>query len=47
MPKTYAAVASCGNLLPRALAGRLHKWVDGGRYARFFDNLEDGITLAA
>src|SRR6266849_5551293 len=24
------------NLLPRALAGRLHKWVEGGRYASLF-----------
>jgi type IV secretion system protein VirB4 len=33
------------NLLPRALARRLHKWVDGGRYARLFDNLEDTLTV--
>lgn len=23
----------------------MHKWVEGGRYARFFDNLEDTITV--
>ena len=34
------------NLLPRALAGRLHKWVEGGRYASLFDNLEDTLTFA-
>jgi type IV secretion system protein VirB4 len=33
------------NLLPRALGGRLHKWVDGGRYASLFDNVEDTLTL--
>ena len=33
------------NLLPRALAGRLHKWVDGGRYAGLFDNLHDTLTV--
>ena len=33
------------NLLPRALAGRLHKWVDGGRYASLFDNFEDTLTV--
>jgi type IV secretion system protein TrbE len=33
------------NLLPRALAGRLHKWVDGGRYASLFDNVEDTLTV--
>jgi type IV secretory pathway VirB4 component len=34
------------HLLPRALAGRLQKWVDGGRYARVFDNEEDTVTVA-
>jgi type IV secretion/conjugal transfer VirB4 family ATPase len=33
------------NLLPRALAARLHKWVDGGRYAALFDNVEDTLTV--
>jgi type IV secretion system protein TrbE len=33
------------NLLPRALAARLHKWVDGGRYASLFDNVEDTLTV--
>jgi type IV secretion/conjugal transfer VirB4 family ATPase len=33
------------NLLPRALANRLHKWTDGGRYASLFDNLEDTLTV--
>ena len=33
------------NLLPRALAGRLHKWIEGGRYATLFDNLDDTLTI--
>ncbi len=33
------------NLLPRALSARLHKWVDGGRYASLFDNVEDTLTI--
>jgi type IV secretory pathway VirB4 component len=33
------------NLLPRALAGRLHKWIEGGRYASLFDNLHDTLTV--
>ena len=33
------------NLLPRALGGRLHKWVDGGRYASLFDNVEDTFNV--
>jgi type IV secretion/conjugal transfer VirB4 family ATPase len=33
------------NLLPRALAGRLHKWIGEGRYASLFDNIEDTLTI--
>ena len=33
------------NLLPRALAGRLRKWVDGGRYADLFDHVEDTLDV--
>ena len=33
------------NLLPRALSARLHKWIDGGRYASLFDNLDDTLTV--
>jgi len=33
------------NLLPRALAGRLSKWVDGGRYADLFDHIEDTFDI--
>jgi type IV secretion system protein VirB4 len=31
--------------LPRHLADRLHKWVEGGQYGRLFDNTEDTLTL--
>ncbi len=33
------------NLLPRGLAARMRKWVDGGRYAGLFDNVEDTLTF--
>lgn len=33
------------NLLPRALMARLQKWIDGGRYAELFDNVEDTLTF--
>ena len=33
------------NLLPRALMARLQKWVDGGRYAELFDNVEDTLSF--
>jgi type IV secretion/conjugal transfer VirB4 family ATPase len=33
------------HLLPRALSARLSKWVDGGRYAALFDNVEDTLSV--
>jgi type IV secretion/conjugal transfer VirB4 family ATPase len=33
------------NLLPRALAQHLHRWVHGGPYGPLFDNVEDTLTL--
>ncbi len=33
------------NLLPRALGARLHKWVEGGRYAAMFDNPRDTLRI--
>lgn len=33
------------NLLPRVLMARLQKWVDGGRYAKLFDNVEDTLSF--
>jgi type IV secretion system protein VirB4 len=33
------------NLLPRALAQHLHRWVQGGPYAALFDNEEDTLTF--
>jgi type IV secretion system protein VirB4 len=35
------------NLLPRALATRLGKWVEGGRYADIFDHVEDTVSLSS
>jgi type IV secretion/conjugal transfer VirB4 family ATPase len=45
LDRSQRRLFTVANLLPRALAGRMHKWVEGGRYARFFDNLEDTITV--
>ena len=45
LDRTQRRLFTVANLLPRALAGRLHKWVEGGRYATFFDNLEDSISV--
>jgi len=33
------------NLVPREMARRLSKWVEGGRYADLFDHVEDTLTL--
>jgi len=33
------------NLLPRSLAARLSKWVEGGRYAELFDHVDDTLTM--
>jgi len=33
------------NLLPRPLAQYLHRWVQGGPYAAFFDHVEDTLTF--
>jgi type IV secretion system protein TrbE len=33
------------NLLPRALAMRLHKWIGEGRYASLFDNVQDTLAV--
>ena len=35
------------NLLPRPLMARLQKWVEGGRYADLFDNVEDTLDVRA
>ena len=34
------------NILPRALAQQLQRWVQGGQYADLFDHVEDTLTLA-
>jgi type IV secretion system protein TrbE len=44
---TQRRLFTLANLLPRALAARLHKWIEGGRYATLFDNLEDTFTVAS
>jgi type IV secretion/conjugal transfer VirB4 family ATPase len=33
------------NLLPRGLATRLQRWVEGGRYADLFDHVDDTLTF--
>ena len=45
LDRSQRRLFTVANLLPRALAGRLRKWVDGGRYASLFDNLDDTLTV--
>jgi type IV secretion system protein TrbE len=45
LDRSQRRLFTVANLLPRALASRLHKWVDGGRYASLFDNLDDTLTV--
>jgi type IV secretion system protein VirB4 len=33
------------SLVPRAIGARLHKWVEGGRYANVFDNPTDTLSV--
>jgi type IV secretion system protein TrbE len=45
LDRTQRRLFTLANLLPRGLAGRLHLWIEGGRYASLFDNLEDTLTV--
>jgi type IV secretion system protein VirB4 len=45
LERTQRRLFTLANLLPRALAGRLHKWIGDGRYASLFDNVEDTLTV--
>jgi type IV secretion system protein TrbE len=42
---TQRRLFTLANLLPRALASRLHKWIGEGRYASLFDNVQDTLTV--
>ena len=45
LDRTQRRLFTLANLLPRALAGRLHKWIGEGRYASLFDNIDDTLTV--
>ena len=45
LDRTQRRLFTLANILPRALGARLHKWVDGGRYAGLFDNIDDTLTV--
>ena len=44
LDRSQRRLFTLANLLPRALAGRLHKWIGEGRYASLFDNVDDTLT---
>lgn len=33
------------SLVPRSVCARLHRWIEGGRYAAVFDNISDTMSL--
>jgi type IV secretion system protein TrbE len=45
LERSQQRLFTVANLLPRALAGRLAKWVDQGRYATLFDNVDDTLSV--
>ncbi len=45
LDRSQRRLFTLANLLPRALAGRLHKWIGDGRYAGLFDNIDDTLTV--
>lgn len=45
LDRSQRRLFTLANLLPRALSGRLHKWVEGGRYASLFDNARDTLSV--
>ena len=45
LDRTQRRLFTLANLLPRALAARLHKWIGEGRYASLFDNVDDTLTV--
>jgi type IV secretion/conjugal transfer VirB4 family ATPase len=45
LDRSQRRLFTLANLLPRSLMARLQKWVEGGRYADLFDNVEDTLTF--
>lgn len=46
LPEEQRRFLSLSTLLPRAIAVRLARWVQGGQYASLFDNQQDTLTFA-
>jgi type IV secretory pathway VirB4 component len=45
LERSQRRLFTVANLLPRSLATRLARWVEGGRYADLFDNVEDTFSV--
>jgi type IV secretion system protein VirB4 len=41
----HRRLLTLSHLLPRSLGEKLHRWIEGGPYARIFDNVEDTLTV--
>lgn len=45
LERSQRRLFTLASLLPRNAGGRLHKWIDGGRYAAMFDNPVDTLSV--
>jgi type IV secretion system protein VirB4 len=45
LDRSQRRLFTLANLLPRPLMARLQKWVEGGRYADLFDNVDDTLAF--
>lgn len=45
LERSQRRLFTLASLLPRNAGGRLHKWIEGGRYAAMFDNHVDTLSL--
>jgi type IV secretion system protein VirB4 len=45
LDRTQRRLFTLANLLPRGLSLRLSRWVEGGRYARWFDHVDDTLEI--
>ena len=45
LDRSQRRLFTLANLLPRALAARMSKWIEGGRYADLFDHVDDTLSV--
>jgi type IV secretion system protein VirB4 len=45
LERSQRRLFTLASLVPRAVGARLHKWIEGGRYANVFDNSTDTLSV--